>query len=118
VIVRTEERNGDLRVGYYCHLLLSKSAVLKAIGLGIPLGIVAIIFFLHLQDVLSSAEKPMPFLFFATICVMISLPLILLVILKAQRTDKEIRRWLIETADSMGAKQLTPFKVTTVKLED
>lgn len=56
----------------------------------------------------------------------IGLPLFLIIVcgplvhslLYRRRYNGKIRRLLVETAESMGAKQITPFKKTTVELED
>jgi len=37
---------------------------------------------------------------------------------KTRRMEKEIDRLVVEIAESMGGKQITPFKKTTVELED
>jgi hypothetical protein len=99
--------------------LFSKSEKLKVIGLGIPLATATFILW-QLANSVSSMQNPdlTAFLTIATSGMAMAIPTIALAILKGQRTGKEIRRWLIEAADSIGAKQLIPFKITTVKRED
>ncbi len=124
---RVEARNNDLRFGYFRFRKIEpKSAAgmkfFLAIGLLLAYTIVAIIIDWFLAIFLITTLGLNLWISVITVSVALFLPIVPFFIyygfIKPKRMLIKTDQHISEIAESMGSKQITPFKKTTVKLED
>lgn len=125
--IRAKARNNDLRLGY---VLIEGSPKLKSRrGLLKTLALATLIISLIIEASLLAVyfAELMPLWKILLLGLVIILPPNLPIILylsyfkpkrRMQRKQKRIDQTVLEIAESMGGKQITPFKRTTIELED
>lgn len=122
IAMRVEERGNDLRFGYFYFKEFEKVKSVKGMLSVIELVAEIAILFGGTFLVLLTLGKSLGFWACVFLVCITVFPLFLLLsmyrpYIKPWRIEKEIGRRMVEVAEAMGGKQLTPFKKTTVKLE-
>jgi hypothetical protein len=124
--LRAEPQGSNLRFGYFYgkwHDPKSPAAIkffAKLIG-GIILLCLWCFFvgFVLLGEPFAQAHEITVFLsVFVTLALLPFLPSVYVVYRKETQPRKDIDKYILEIAESMGGKQITPFRKTTVELED